>query len=104
VGDVEPAQHSVKVSGVPKSVGMKLFDQGKLECAVTSYLGHQKMSNVKLTDVLRIFDGAGDVVEWLEKLELVMELKKIDEEHIVLPMFLEGSALAVYTELSKEEN
>ena len=64
------------------------------------------MANIRLTDIMRPFDGSGNVVEWIDKFELLVKLKEITKEETVLPMFLEGSALAVYTELStaqKEE-
>ena len=61
------------------------------------------MANIKLTDVVRPFDGTSCVIEWLEKFELITKLKKTEDLHIVLPMFLEGNALAVYTELSENQ-
>lgn len=61
------------------------------------------MANVKLTDLMRPCDGTGQVVEWLDKFDLLVKLRDIKNVETVLPMFLEGSALAVYTELSEEE-
>lgn len=67
-------------------------------------LSRRDMSaNVKLTDVLRIFDGTGGIVEWLEKLELLVKLRDIKQVELVVPMFLEGSALAVYIELTEDQ-
>lgn len=58
-------------------------------------------SSVKVTDLVRQFDGNGDIVEWLNKFELVVSLRDIKDSHTVVPLFLEGSAFAVYNELSE---
>lgn len=46
------------------------------------------------------FDGASqDVVEWLEKLELICRIRGIHGLHNVLPLRLTGGAFAVYMQL-----
>ena len=57
-------------------------------------------SSVKVTDLIRQYDGSGDVVEWLNKFDLVVKLRDIKEPETVIPLFLEGSAFSVYNELS----
>ena len=59
--------------------------------------------NLRLTDLLRPFDGRGDVLEWLNKLELVASLRGLDKLENVIPLFLEGSAYSLYVELSKTD-
>ena len=48
------------------------------------------------------YSGEGDVSEWLEKLVLVCELRKVTELTTVLPLRLSGSAFAVYQQLPRE--
>ena len=57
-------------------------------------------TNVKITDVVEPCDGSGDIIEWLNKFQLILKLKNITKEESVLPMFLEGPALSLYIELS----
>ena len=57
-------------------------------------------NQVKLTDVVRSFSGDRDFAEWVSKFELACELRNMnDGRHKLLPMFLEGSAFAVYKQL-----
>lgn len=49
------------------------------------------------------YSGAGNILEWLEKVELVCELRKITDVATVLPLRLTGSAFAVYQQLPKEK-
>ena len=58
-------------------------------------------SEVRLTDLMRSYDGTGDVCVWISKFELVAKLKKIDDLAQVLPLFLDGPAYAVYCELDE---
>ena len=57
------------------------------------------MTTIKLTDVVRRFDGSGDVVVWLERLEMVAELQKLGDLSVVIPLFLEGAAYDVYAQM-----
>jgi hypothetical protein len=51
---------------------------------------------IKCSDLITQFDGNGDFVEWVQKLELVANLQKITELKTFLPLFLSGGAFAVY--------
>lgn len=57
------------------------------------------MATVKFSDVVKKFDGTGDVSKWLEKIELVAKLQKIDDVASMIPLFLDGSAFDVYQQL-----
>lgn len=60
-------------------------------------------SNLKISDVLRPFDGEGDIIEWLNKVELIAKLRKLTELETVIPLFLENAAFQVYNELSDSD-
>ena len=49
------------------------------------------------------YSGDGNVAEWLDKVDLVCELRKVDDVAAVLPLRLTGSAFAVYQQLPKEK-
>ena len=51
---------------------------------------------VKFSDLIRQFDGTGDFMEWLDKLELVAKMQNISDLGSLLPLFLTGGAFAVY--------
>ena len=51
---------------------------------------------VKFGDLIRQYDGTGDFLEWLDKLELVADLQGLKEKEKVVPLFLTGGAFAVY--------
>ena len=59
--------------------------------------------SLRLTDLVRMFDGRGDILEWLNKLELVAKLRGLDKLENVIPLFFEGLAYSLYTELSEED-
>ena len=42
---------------------------------------------VKITDLVRPYNGDGDIVEWLNKVELVVKLKEIKETESIFPCF-----------------
>ena len=52
------------------------------------------------TDMVKPFSGEGDVVAWVAKVELVASLAGVTKVEDFLPLFLEGSALSVYLEMS----
>ena len=61
---------------------------------------------VRLTDIVKNFvdtETSGDVSEWLDKLELVAKLQNVPCLETFVPLFLSGSAFAVYKQLSDEE-
>ena len=43
------------------------------------------MANIRLNDIMWAFDGSGNVVEWIDKFELLVKLKEITKEETVLP-------------------
>ena len=50
------------------------------------------------------FNGNGDVVEWISKVEMVCQLQTpAADELIVIPLRLTGGASAVYRQLSVDE-
>ena len=51
------------------------------------------------TDMIKPFNGEGDVVGWLQKVKLVAKLANVTELHSFIPLYLEGDALAVYLEM-----
>lgn len=55
------------------------------------------------SDMIKAFDGEGDVVAWLQKVKLVAKLGKVKELASFMPLYLEGSALAVYLEMTEQE-
>ena len=62
------------------------------------------MSVLKITsDMIKPFSGEGDVVAWLQKIKLVSKLSKVEEIQNLIPLYLEGSALAVYMEMSEDD-
>lgn len=72
--------------------------------ASTSYLGIMSEHSLDLK-LIPQYDGSGtaSVVEWIEKLELVCKLRKIDDVASVIPLRLSGGAFAVYLQLGEEE-
>ena len=61
------------------------------------------MAGLQVKDFLQPFDGTGDVIQWLTKVDLVLKLKKIRNAAEVIPLFLEGAAFSVYKELADAE-
>ena len=54
-------------------------------------------------DVIPPFSGEGDVVGWIKKVKLVAKLKKVQDLASFIPLFLHGDALALYLEMSNED-
>ena len=54
--------------------------------------------------LIQEFDGSGDIIAWLERVELVCELQvpPVDEK-LVIPLRLTGGASAVYRQLADED-
>ena len=48
---------------------------------------------------IRPFDGEGDVVAWPAKVELVASLTETKDVAKLVPLYLEGGALALYLEM-----
>ena len=53
------------------------------------------------SDVINPFSGEGDVVVWLKKFRLVVRLQKVGDVVSLLPLYLEGDALALYMEMEE---
>ena len=52
--------------------------------------------------VLKPYAGEGDIMAWLAKVELVAKLTKTTDVASLIPLYLEGGALAVYLELAPD--
>ena len=65
----------------------------------------EKHSSMEKTDLRLIeeFDGTRDVVEWLEKVDLVCKIRSIADLTLVIPLRLTGGAFSVYQQLSDEQ-
>jgi len=61
---------------------------------------HASGISVKFADLIRQYDGTGDFLEWLEKLELVAALQNVADLEKFLPLFLSSGAFAVYKSLT----
>ena len=51
-------------------------------------------------EMIKCFNGEGDLVAWLAKAKLVARLARVDDLANFLPLYLEGDALALYLEMS----
>lgn len=58
---------------------------------------------VRISGIVRPFSGEGDIVQWMEKLEIVADLRGVQDVPKLLPLFLEGPAFAVYNEMDSTE-
>ena len=59
---------------------------------------------VKLTDVIKRFNGEGDVSAWIERFEMVWRLQgSEDDPATILPLFLEGVAYEVYAQMAADD-
>ena len=75
-----------------------------MDASTTTGTSHTpSVASVRISDIVQCFNGEGDVVQWLEKLELVAELHEITNVQKLLPLFLEGQAFAVFKELGAAE-
>ena len=57
----------------------------------------------RISDLIKPFNGDGDLVAWLEKVELVAKLNKVKDLATVIPLHLEGGALSVYLEMAEDK-
>ena len=53
--------------------------------------------------MLKPFDGEGDLIAWLSKVELVAKLTDTKDLASLIPLYLEGGALSVYLEMPEEK-
>ena len=54
---------------------------------------------IEASKTIKSFDGEGDVAAWLAKIELVASLTDVKDVAKLVPLYLEGGALALYLEL-----
>ena len=55
---------------------------------------------MKIYDVIKPYDGKGDIVAWMRRLKQMARLYKVEKDMLVLiPSFLEERAYAVYEQL-----
>lgn len=54
-------------------------------------------------DMIKPFTGEGDVVSWIMKVKLVAKLQKITDVASLIPLYLEGDALAIYLEMKEKD-
>ena len=54
-------------------------------------------------DMIKAYTGEGDVVAWIKKVKLVAKLQKISDLASFLPLYLEGDALALYLEMTEDD-
>ena len=55
------------------------------------------------SNILKPFSGEGDMVAWLKKVRLVARLQHVDDVASLLPLYLEGNALALCMEMKEED-
>jgi hypothetical protein len=77
--------------------------QRENQTVTTSYFGI--MSAVKLSDIITKYEdsSSGEFSEWIEKLELVAKLQKITDLVSFVPLFLAGSAFAVFKQIQETD-
>ena len=61
------------------------------------------MSKVRIADVVSRYNGDGDVVVWLDRLEVVARLQQESNLENLIPLFLEGAAYDVYAKMAAED-
>lgn len=60
---------------------------------------------VKLSDLIKSYEDnniSGEFSTWISKLELVAKLQKVEDLKTFVPLFLNGSAFALYEQLSED--
>ena len=73
------------------------FKKKNLLQAISAIMAKVRISS----DVIKPFSGEGDVVAWLKKVRLVARLQNMDDVASLLPLYLEGDALALYMEMEE---
>ena len=61
------------------------------------------MAKELTSKMIKPFDGDGDVSAWLAKVDLVAKLTKTEDVSSLIPLYLEGGALAVYLEMDDSD-
>ena len=62
------------------------------------------MDHKEISRVIKPYTGEGDIMAWLSKIKLVASLSSIKDSELakLIPMYLEGGALAVYLEMAED--
>ena len=62
------------------------------------------MDHKEISRVIKPYSGEGDIMAWLSKIKLVASLSNVKESELakLIPMYLEGGALAVYLEMAED--
>lgn len=88
------------LAGVVAAVLLCLV-QIQFDCSVQAIAG--TMSSLKIADVVKAYNGDGDVTAWVRKLKLAATTtQQIKELASIIPMFLEGPAFAVYEQMDEK--
>ncbi len=61
------------------------------------------MNGLKAENMIKTFDGTGEVTTWLRKVKLVATLQKMENLAGIIPLFLEGSAFSVYEQMDESD-
>ena len=59
--------------------------------------------SLKITDVLSRFGKEPDVSIWISQAHLAKDLLKLEDLAVIIPLFLDGFAFAIYDQLSAED-
>ena len=86
-----------------------IFYKGFCPLCITSYklsrllLLYVSRMSLKITDVLSRFGKESDVSIWISQAHLAKDLLKLEDLAVIIPLFLDGSAFAIYDQLSAED-
>ena len=87
-----------------KGIGEKEFQHPFFLCKLFPFKEIMESGLKRLSkDVIPPFSGDGDVVGWIKKVKLVAKLQKVQDLASFIPLFLHGDALALYLEMSNED-
>ena len=59
------------------------------------------MAVLNLKDMIKSFDGSGDVTVWLKKIKLVAKMQKIEDLASLIPLYLDGPAFAIFEQMEE---
>ena len=59
--------------------------------------------SIKVSDMVKTYDGSGDVSVWLAKVKLVISTQKLGDIATIVPLFLDGPAFAVYDQMEQAD-
>lgn len=64
-----------------------------------------KSNKIKLTDVVKSYDGEGDIAEWWTRFEIIAKLQSYTGEDMVslIPLLLQGPPFLIYEKLSDDD-